>query len=240
MYGWDAKVVEKNGVKVAFFATGFNPGDDGFAILDVTNPSSPEVLATLSTGGYTSTDIQFVGNTVYLVDHEHGVVSIDVSNYSSPIILGKMPVPDFEAFGSIEIVDNFAFVGYMQKGLVVYDISDHSDIQVVHELYENDRIRNIVVDEERNYAYMIDFYNGLKVLNIKDLTNIDLITSFSDESPRYDSVFLQDNMIYLASGKGLTILKFKDENGFLGNPFLGLGILGLMVLSILRIKKRKI
>ncbi|MBV9787656.1 MAG: hypothetical protein JOZ51_05760, partial [Chloroflexi bacterium] len=64
-------------------------GNSGLTILDVSNPASPAVLGTYKGATLSITDIQLVGNLVYLVNRIAELQIVDVSNPTSPALRGS-------------------------------------------------------------------------------------------------------------------------------------------------------
>jgi hypothetical protein len=105
----------------------------------------------------------------------------------------------------------------------------------------------VKIDPEKNLIYVVDTELGLKVIDIKKLGQPVLVAKYSDESTRYNNVFITEDRIYLNTNLGLTILDLKmseissstillTENGSNGEATkfseVQIIIIGLVILSL--------
>jgi len=61
-------------------------------ILDISNPSEPQLLGQISTSGIIS-DVAKEGNYVYLAEEDSGLKIIDVSNLTNPVQISELLLP---------------------------------------------------------------------------------------------------------------------------------------------------
>ncbi|MCJ8268727.1 MAG: IPT/TIG domain-containing protein, partial [Psychrosphaera sp.] len=84
-------------------------GENGAAIIDVSDPYQPVVLHRIDDVGAVQ-DIDFNGNTLYLAQGEAGIHTVDVTAPASPVVLAGL---DAASTSQIEVVvaTNFAVIG---------------------------------------------------------------------------------------------------------------------------------
>ena len=114
-------------------ATFLNCGNDGFAIVDFTDPQNPETLSTLDNyphqgynhSGWLSDDGQYY----YMADENHGY-DIKVVDVTDPCNAEVIDLFDAEVTPPTSIPHNqlvacnYLYVSYYYDGMIVYDISD--------------------------------------------------------------------------------------------------------------------
>ncbi|MFX0093820.1 MAG: LVIVD repeat-containing protein, partial [Candidatus Hodarchaeota archaeon] len=129
-YPWAVQVVGN----IAFLANGYITAGAGLSILDISNHTSPILLGNYSTDG-DATDIEVIGNLVYLTSSFGRLTILDVSNYSNPILVGQYTGQSGlnAEVGDVKIVGNLAFLTYWSSGLKILDINDPSNIVKVGE-----------------------------------------------------------------------------------------------------------
>lgn len=96
-------------------------GSGGLVLLDVSNPASPTILASLDTRGYTE-GVALYGDYAVLADGPQGVQIADVSNPGEPAIVSEA-YPLAYVY-DIAIKDHIAYAAGGGSGLFVVDLSD--------------------------------------------------------------------------------------------------------------------
>jgi choice-of-anchor B domain-containing protein len=121
-----------------------NCGNNGFAIVDFTDPLAPQTLGLLTSyvfsgynhSGWPSAD----GQHYYLGDENHGypIKVLDVSDPADVEVLGVVPAPKEAISQTIPhnqiVACNYLYVSYYYDGLRIYDISDPAN-PVPHSYY---------------------------------------------------------------------------------------------------------
>src|SRR6185436_5734824 len=73
---------------LAYIANGFA----GLAIVDISNPLSPTVVGSVSTGGE-AVDVMVSGTTVYVANGTAGLSIVNAANPAAPIVVGSLDTP---------------------------------------------------------------------------------------------------------------------------------------------------
>lgn len=97
-------------------------GDGGLVVLDVSNPSSPEVLMTLRGFGYTF-GLALHGDQLYTTERAEGLRIFDISRPRRPRQIGAYR--DLRATNDVVVSEDGAqlFVADAERGLVVLDVT---------------------------------------------------------------------------------------------------------------------
>ena len=137
----------------------------GVYVLDVTNPSSPQVLSeAIHTRGYIR-DMWYDNNRLYVIS---GPLDIfDVSNPAAPVRLGGAAVAG--PGNGIAVSGNFAYVAGRDSGLRVFDVSNPADPREVSRLYTHGRAWDVWV--QSGFAYVANGDSGLATVSIADPAN---------------------------------------------------------------------
>lgn len=121
-----------------------NCGNNGFAIVDFTDPLAPQTLGLLTSyvfsgynhSGWPSSD----GQHYYMADENHGypIKVLDVSDPNDIEVLGVVPAPKEAISQTIPhnqiVACNYLYVSYYYDGLQIYDISDPAN-PIPHSYY---------------------------------------------------------------------------------------------------------
>ncbi len=177
----------------AYVATG-GPFSDGLEILDVSNPSEPEKLATVDLPS-TSNEVTVIGSTAYVVcgygSGWTGMKIIDVSDLSNPAVIGSVDTPG--AANGITVIGNTAYVAD-DSGLHIIDVSNPSTPSVIGSV-------NILyatgVTVINNTAY-VSYSDGLQIISVSNPSAPNVIGSVY--IPSAAGVTVIGNTAYLACG----------------------------------------
>jgi hypothetical protein len=96
-------------------------GSAGLVILDVADPTSPKILGTLDTRGY-SEGAAIVGNFILIADGPQGIIIADISNPATPKIVSE--AYPLAYIYDIVIQNEVAYAAGSTSGLFVLDIAD--------------------------------------------------------------------------------------------------------------------
>ncbi len=91
-------------------------------ILDITSPSSPQVVGTFAPGDAASTGFSSVavkGNFAYLVEYYNGIRVVDIRNPAKPVQVSA--ISGINA-NDIRILGNYAYVSIRYQGFNIYDV----------------------------------------------------------------------------------------------------------------------
>jgi len=100
-------------------------GDAGLQVIDVSNPAFPIFQSRFATISYAG-DVKVVGNIAHVLSRsavQGGLEMVDVTDPANPALVGSFY---FEAnfFGSLDVVDGFAYVATGDSGLQILDVGD--------------------------------------------------------------------------------------------------------------------
>jgi len=214
----------------AYLANGNN-----FQVIDITNPSTPEITGTVETGlfgiviiedkPYVS-DGSVVGNMAYIVDddideHNLSVMRlkiIDVSNPANPEVIGFTDISG-DYIGNVKVIKDIAYVPYAQwgggGGLQVIDVSNPLKpvtIGSVNTGFSN----NLSVIGNMAYLacgdYLYNQWNGLQIIDISNPYNPNLPGNIGiplNLGNAYD-LKIVGNIAYLTSDFDLQIINVSN------------------------------
>ncbi len=99
-------------------------------IVDVSDPSSPESVSVLNTGGK---GMYMDGNYIYIAGGYSGLGVVDISDPSSPFLAGSCSI-NGDAW-DVWVSGNYAYVAVFDSGVCVIDISDPSSPRCTSHVY---------------------------------------------------------------------------------------------------------
>ena len=138
-------------------------GEGGLCVVDISDPSSPEILSHKDTLG-TSYELVVDGDYLYLADDSNGLVILDVTDPSLVTLVATFKTGISLALGVV-VEGNYAYVVDWNNGIVVVDITDPTT-PIFAGLLAKSGATDAYVDG--NYLYVTDVNNGLSVVNITD------------------------------------------------------------------------
>ncbi len=179
---------------------------EGLVVLDISNISTPSEVGRITT----SSDVYGVavsGNYAYAACSESGLIIMDISDPSSPILMGNY---DTDYAHSIAVSGNYAYVADGNTGLVVLDISDPSTPTFTGSYSSGGDALAVAVSDK--YAYIADSWNGLLIVDISDPSASTLAGRYDTADPAMD-VAVSGNHAYVAdAGTGLAIFDVSDPS----------------------------
>lgn len=195
--------------------------DEGFDIIDYSNPYSPHKVGSFSTGNSVR-EISVSNNLAYIADYGGGFKIVDVSTPSSPQLLGKVFVGSFDI--DLSISDNNVFTVSGTSGAVkLIDVSDPANPHLKSIYYiPNGYAQKIT--SKGSTAYVIDGTkkegNKFAGFNVIDFSNplLPKITKSAKSYANKDgNILATDSKLFLTSGR-TGILKFFDIKNDPLNP----------------------
>jgi len=118
---WDATFLE---VAVAGNFATIAAGDDGFYVVDISDPSLPVVVGHYDTHG-SAFCVAATGHYVYIGDHLEGVKVFDISNPAAPDSIGWWDTPG--STQSISLSGDRVFIADNNRGIEILDFSNPED-----------------------------------------------------------------------------------------------------------------
>jgi hypothetical protein len=146
---------------IAYVASGVS----GLRILDLSDPSAPILVGSLSTAGETRS-LLMDGMTVYLAEREAGIRIVDVTDPTSPSLLGALDTPEIAE--RLDLAAGHLYVADRDGGMRIIDVSDPTQPTEIASVASESRTWDVDVDGSR--AYMADGGAGLRVFDVSDPT----------------------------------------------------------------------
>ncbi len=174
---------------------------EGLLILDISDVTKPSVISNLFLTDNWPTDIKVEGNFAYLTTWNAVFFIIDVSDLSTPEVIGKYDTPT--AAHGIDIEDTLAYIAYGKsgqgQGLLILDINDPSHIELVANKqftgYGSQSMDKVEVAD--GFAYVIGGGRLLWILDVSDPASPVTITVYINDYYPLGLVIV-DTILYLA------------------------------------------
>jgi len=188
-------------------------------------------------GTYDSTPIRGMtlsadGNTAYVVGYDYGLRIIDVSNGSSPTLLGTVDTIGFadsvtlSADGERAYLATVKSYGYFnstdESGLNVIDVSTSSNPTLLGTYNSISYTKDVALSSDGQTAYVVDKYDGLQIIDVSLSSNPTLLSAFGIPDA-YSVVLSSDNnTAYVTYGRyGSGGLKIIDVSSVRNPNLLG-------------------
>lgn len=190
----------------AYFTTGDH--DEGFQILDVSDPYSPVVLGSADTGP--AHGLAVSGNYVFVAGH-FLFRTVDVSDPTLPVIVAFVGTPGSPR--AIALSGTYAYLAAEDGGLQILDVSDPTSPTIVGAVAMPDlpgEAYGVAVDG--TFAY-VGTGGSLQVIDVSDATSPLVVASL--EEGYYSTLAIAGQYLY-ATGLGLSVVDITEPT----NPFL--------------------
>jgi hypothetical protein len=171
-------------------------GEDGFIIVDVTDPDSLEIVGSYDTPGY-AWDIAVYDGYGYVADGESGVRVIDVLDHNRLAEVSYYDTPGLAR--DVCISGEYAYVADDVQGLRIIDISNPQEIDEIG--YCNTRGWSYEVSVQGNYAYVADERHGVRVIDVSNPQDPSEI-GFYDTNENAYAVDVDGCHAFVADGAG--------------------------------------
>ncbi|MCD4746654.1 MAG: T9SS type A sorting domain-containing protein [Bacteroidales bacterium] len=135
-------------------------------------------------------------------------------------LYGQKDLPVFTLYGEcflnagkckdVKIKDNIAYIG-TEAGLLIMDVSEPADPNIISCYYTDRFVYKIFIKD--TLAFVTSFAMWTPILSIINISNPDnpiLINSFETEGYENNSIFVQDNILFLGLSNGLYIYDISD------------------------------
>ncbi|MBZ0266237.1 choice-of-anchor D domain-containing protein, partial [bacterium] len=182
--------------------------NDGFLILDVSDPIYPEVISSTDTPGFPY-DIELQGNIAGIADYTRGLQLFDVSDPSNPEELSLLDTGGQTR--GIALDGDLAVLAHFNQGLVLVDISDPNNPSIISSFETPGNPYNVVLVD--GYALVADDIAGLSVFDISDPHDPIFIISVDTDGYTLD-VGIDGNYAFVADDShGLIVFDISDIDG---------------------------
>jgi hypothetical protein len=179
------------------FAYVIDYGNDishGLVIVNISDPTQPEMLGTYHNGGLPFA-LESVNEIVYIADQFEGLRIINISDPVHPVEIEGY-VGSGMAF-DLKIVGDFLFMADYEYGMVVLDISTPSNPVFVTN-YGPDCVH---LEVEEDIAYVAG-YGRIRLLNVSDPHHPTLLGQTLESSTTLWDPSVSNGTIYLANHSG--------------------------------------
>ena len=184
-------------------------GEGKLWVVDMTDPSVPEVLATVDAarGAFDEAELRVSGGRAYAIWQESwggypsALQVFDVADPSTPVLLGQMELAEGTNATGIHVVGTAAYVTTESEGdgwLHVYDTSNPASIVALGGFDTPGSAEDVAVSGAA--AYVADGANGMQVV---DITNAAAMSALGQVAPpngaTANTIDLSGTMAYVGS-----------------------------------------
>jgi len=164
-------------------------------IYNVNDSTNPQLLSSLQTDDSIE-DIAVDGSSIYLANDQEGLVVVDGSDISNPVVAKKIPAGYARG---VAIAGGSVYVAGGYRGITVFDIATLTETSVI--TVEGDFTDSIAIKD--NLAFTSDAYYSYST--VTDITTQNKITQLEKENDYYeardDFTFTDDkNTLFVADG----------------------------------------
>jgi len=186
---------------------------------DITDLSNPVELGSMPIPGK-GRRIDISGSVLFIACSKGGLVSVDISDPSSPKQTGATTFDTPERITNtfdVELHGSLAYVADY-NGFFILDITDPAAVTIKGSFtaFESDNPHTYGVHVNGGYAYVCCELDGLYIFDIADPANIIMESHYSGSSENalhdqyYDSLLEGDYLYLAAGGDGVAILNVAD------------------------------
>lgn len=146
---------------------GYVAGGNGILrILNMTNPTKPEMLGFCKAGKGSATDVSTYGNYVYVLSKDDmcDLWIVDISNPRKPVPLSIQGM--MRETVDIAISGKYAYIAEWKGGIRIADISDPSSPKDVGFYRSGGDAARLTISGK--YIYLADGEGGVKILDVSD------------------------------------------------------------------------
>ena len=200
--------------------------EKGLKIVDITDIKKTVLIGTLVSGNLS--EIYGQGNYIYAIEDRKNIKAIDISNPSSPIVVGYIYETKEENvyLNQLCIKGNYAYLSDVENFKII-DITNISKPFVVSEMKFNEGIYDI--DLNANYVF-ITTLNDIKIIDITNPANISVNYNINPTLGNIRSLYIKDNRAYITTNstpfndcmmKGQDGIKVLDVNNIKSPSLIG-------------------
>ncbi|MFW9854390.1 MAG: LVIVD repeat-containing protein [Candidatus Thorarchaeota archaeon] len=203
-YAWDIEIQQN----IVYVSSGLFGNTAGLLILNATDPANLLLISSYSTKG-DITSVEVKGDLAFLADYDNGLIVLDISNVSNPILKGEFSGPENDGISYVEVVDDLVYSTSWGSGLRIWNVSESTEISKVADYSQGETYFSIRVFDD--YAFLGGMNDGLIVLNVSNPLNPLEIGRYY-EGGRINSAYVVNDLVYVADqDNGLIILNMKSS-----------------------------
>jgi hypothetical protein len=145
-------------------------GSSRMTIVNIRNPVVPTIISTVSvpTAAGTIVNVMVTGNIAYVASGSGGIFTVNVTNPSSPYIMGVLGMNGTGQATEVNVRGTKAYVAVTSQGLWVVDVSNPSQPSLLYSILGSDEIRG--VKAFGNYVYCSDSFGCIDIFQLVDTT----------------------------------------------------------------------
>ncbi|HUT63812.1 MAG TPA: Ig-like domain-containing protein, partial [Anaerolineae bacterium] len=185
-------------------------GNDGIAVVDVSEPESMEIVGTCDTPGE-AMGIRVVGDYAYVADYNEGLRVIDITDPEHPEEVGSCDTPG--RAHSIDVWGNYAFIADGSAGVRKINISNPEEPQEERSMDTPGDARDVIIQND-NYGYIADYNSGVRQFYTPNMS----AGRASETNHLAYAVKLRGDYVYVADGNaGIVIFDLnliREEGSF--------------------------
>ena len=174
-------------------------GTAGLHVIDVTEPQTPTLLATLDTAG-SAAAAAVLGDFVYVVDRMSGLIVVDISDPSQPQITGTLPISG-TALGVTAAATGTRTLAYVAGdlgGVAVVDVTDPAAPQLLATYATASAADNVLLDG--TVLYVAAGWQGVLALDVSHPDAPHLLGSYDTPGYAY-GLQLAGDLLLVADGE---------------------------------------
>ncbi|MFN8465641.1 MAG: hypothetical protein U0X20_08835 [Caldilineaceae bacterium] len=174
-------------------------GTAGLHMIDVTEPETPTLLATLDTGG-SAAAAGALGDFVYVVDRMTGLIVVDISDPAQPQVTGTLPISG-TALGVTAAATSTRTLAYVAAGLggvAVVDVTDPPAPQLLGTFATASAANNVLLDG--TVLFVAAGWQGVLALDVSHPDVPHLLGSYDTPGYAY-GLQLAGDLLLVADGE---------------------------------------
>ncbi|MFX0209044.1 MAG: LVIVD repeat-containing protein [Candidatus Hodarchaeota archaeon] len=174
---------------------------EGLKIIDITNPSNPELIGQYLDGGFPF-DLHIEGNLVYFADHGGGLKIVDFTDPTNPTLIGQFTDEDWSR--DVQVIGDLAYVADWEDGIEILNISDPTQPFKISDI--GSEVFSLFVTVNLVFAAG----EILKIYDVSDPFN-PIEVGVYDTGNASNEIYVDGNLAYVAAwNKGFVILDVGD------------------------------
>lgn len=196
-------------------------GYRGLEIINISDPTSPTLVATYITPGDRTWSVFVTGSYAYVADGFKGLHVVDVSRPTRPTLVVSYDTPGYAY--DVLVSENYAYVADADAGLQIFDVSNPASPTLIG-VYDTPGSSHSLF-ESGSYIQVADGDAGLQIINVSNPAN-PIQTGVYDTPGNAQGVFVSGIYSYVADmDAGLQIVDISDPaNPSLAGAYDTLGV----------------
>ena len=173
--------------------------DGGMQVIDVTDPTSPELLTGVAVPGGQAIDVTLSGNYAYLACRSGGVQVASLANPASPVLVGSALIGDVH---EIIVQGQFAYVACGSSGFRMLSVTNPASPVLISTLATSSPVTGLAVTPDGSVAYLELQGEGIRIVDLV-ISNPPVTIGQSFEVSEPSGLALAGNRLFVTSASGL-------------------------------------